>query len=176
MNKINFINTLANLRPSATFLRLHGYSNELGEVANYSLVFHISYPSALERSISILENYQAQNELEVQAKDELISSFKKSLNTNKISESYSPCLDQEGNVIKGIKLHNKTNTLYLYGAVINKDVIKPCNRKQVNKRILTLVKDKLRALTPVNAFCQFKITSDRVQHISVEKLQIKPSF
>lgn len=176
MDKINFINTLANLRPSATFLRLHGYSNEFGEVANYSLVFHISYPSALDRSISILENYQAQNALEVQAKDELINSFKKSLNTNKISEAYSACLDQDGNAIKGIKLHKNTDTLYLYGAVINKDVIKPCIRKQANKRILTLVKDKLRALTPVNAFCQFKITSDRVQHISVEKLQIKPSF
>ena len=42
MNKFDFVGTLASIRPAATFLRLHHYRNELGEVADYNIVFHIN--------------------------------------------------------------------------------------------------------------------------------------
>jgi hypothetical protein len=180
MNQHDFVNVLAKLRPSATFLQLHKYQNEVGEVANYNIVFHVSYKSALERSILSLESYHPLDDLEAIAKDQLLDSHRASLSKLESSsdsdERYSYFYDSEGSVIKGVKLHKLTNTLHLYGAVVSKKVTTPVVRKVTNKSGLTLAKDKLRQLTPLSAFCQFKITSDKVDKISVEKLQIKPKF
>lgn len=179
MNQQQFVAELANLRPASTFLTLRGYRNEASEIADYSIAFHMSYRSALEKSKAILQGLALSNDLEKQARDELVASFDKSLLNmetpiDEIEDGYQRFFDEEGNHIKGVKLHVATNTLHLYGLVVHKRVLMPGNYKQTNRRPLTIAKDKLRYLTPVGKFRQFRLLPSQVDRISVEKLSLLP--
>lgn len=180
MNQIQFVTELGKLRTSSTFLTLKGYRSESGEVADYNIVFHMSYKNALLRSIAVLESIIPEDELEAQAKKECLESFMTSLdkmeNTpiEEIEDSYRRFTDSDGQYIKGVKLHEETNTLHVYGLVVNKKVIMPGIYKKTNRKPLTIAKDKLRRLCPVSKFRQFKITPDQLDSICVEGLHLLP--
>jgi hypothetical protein len=180
MDQQQFVSELAALRPSSTFLTLKGYRNEAAEIADYNLAFHISYRSALEKSKAILQGLVLSNDLERQAQSELIMSFDKSLQNieqttiEDIEDGYQRFFDEENNYIKGVKLHVATHTLHLYGLVVHKRVLMPGNYKPTNRRPLTIAKDKLRYLTPVGKFRQFRILPSQVDYIRIEKLSLLP--
>jgi hypothetical protein len=180
MDNQQFVAELTKLRPSSTFLTLKGYRNESSEVADYSVAFHISYRSALEKSIAMLEGMPLITDLEKQAREELSASFRQSLakmdekSVEKIEDGYTRFFDEEGRYIKGVKLHVATDTLHIYGLVSQKRILMPGNYKKVNHKPLTIAKDKLRYLTPCGKFRQFRITKDNVDHISVEKITLFP--
>jgi hypothetical protein len=173
-----FIEALSKLRPSSTFLTIRGYSNDHGEVADYSIIFHINYRSALERSLLQLESIVPENDLEAQAKKELITSYKTSLEKmdtiplEEAEENYTYFKDENGHPIKGVKLHKENNTLYLYGLVVHKRVLIPGNYKEVKSRPLTLAKNKLKRDLSVNKFRQFKILPSQIEEINVEHLSM----
>jgi hypothetical protein len=182
MNKEEFVSELGRLRPGATFLSLLGYRNEYSEVADYSIVFHMSYHKALERSLTALQGVVPGSDYESIAKRELIDSYTKSLDKmattpiEDLEDNYTRFLDENGNYIKGVKMHTETGTLHLYGLVNHKRVIMPgmYPNKADTRRPLTVAKDKLRKLCPVNKFRQFKLTPDQVDHISVQNLSLLP--
>jgi len=180
MNNEQFVAELGKLNKSATFLTLSKYRNAQGSVADYSIVFHISYKSALEKSIQILQSLPINTEVERQAQEELLESFNRSLNnihtTDDVSKEahYATYEDTYGNTIKGCKLHRATNTLHLYGRVVNKKVYIPGSYKEKNSRPLTRVKAKMRNKCPVGSFRQFKITPDQVERIQVQNLSLLP--
>ncbi len=171
---------LSKLRPSSTFLTLKGYRNEYGEVADYSIIFHMSYENALRKSINTLQQYIPINDVYAQAKNELIDSFESSLNKiqetpiEKIEDGYTRFFDENNNYIKGIKLHAATQTLHLYGLVSQKKILIPGTYPKKNKRELTIAKDKLRAMCSVGKFRQFKILPQNVDSISVENISLLP--
>ena len=129
------------------------------------LLFTCATQNALEKSIILLEGISLSTDLEKQARDELLISFHQSL--AKVDESpieeredgYTHFVNDDGSFIKGVKLHNATNTLHLYGSVVHKRVLLPGNYKQVNSKPLTIAKNKLKYICPVGQFRQFKITS-----------------
>jgi hypothetical protein len=164
-----FISKLASLRKSSTFLTLKGYRSETGEVADYSLVFNMSYKNALRRSILELDKFIPSNPLEETAKKELMHSFSKSLSSSNEEKHYEQVKDGDGNVIKGIKIHKESGTLHLYGLIVHKKVIMPGEKKIVNHKELTVIKNKLRANLPVSKFRQFKLLADQLDTISVDK-------
>lgn len=180
MNRESFINELSSIRPSSTFISIMGYRNDHGEVADYNVVFHMSYRNALLRSIAILESVVPTDDLEAQAKKECIESFMTSLDKvettpiEELDDGYRRFTDSNGKYIKGVKLHEESDTLHLYGLVVNKKVIVPGTYKTKNSKPLTIAKDKLRRLCPVSKFRQFKITPDQVDRISVEGLNLLP--
>lgn len=181
MDQTQFVNELSKLRPGSTFLTVKGYLNEASEVADYSIVFHMSYENALKKSIEVLEKTKVTGKLEKQAKQELIDSFNRSLakgasdpELEERDPTYSHFKDEAGNYVKGVKLHDATNTLHLYGLVVHKKVLMPGHYPEKNKRELTKAKDKLRHLTPVGKFRQFKITPAQVDSISVENISLLP--
>jgi hypothetical protein len=180
MNKEQFVSELAKLRPSATFLSLIGYRNEYSEVADYNIIFHISYENALKKSIFVLESYVPADDMLARAKEELIDGYNSSLNkmantpVEEIDDEYTRFFDENGKYIKGVKLHTKTNVLHLYGLVNNKRVIMPGHYPTSNKRELTLAKDKLRKMCSVNKFRQFKILPSQVDKICVENISLLP--
>ena len=181
MNKIDFITALSGLRPSATFMHLHKYKNEAGEVADYNIVFNISYQSALERSIEKLQNYQTSSKIEEVAKQQLLDGYQaslKKLETHQADEKhYSKVFSSNGTLLKGVKLHNKSNTLHLYGALIDKRVISPPFKKGTAKKSqLAVAKYNLNKMTPLSAFRQFKITPNNLEKIVVDKISIIPSM
>jgi hypothetical protein len=181
LNKEQFVAELAKLRPSSTFLTLMGYRNAHSEVANYSIVFHISYANALQKSIRILQELNTSSPLEQKACQELLHSYSASLEWARMSEFpkdddvYSGFLDENLNHIKGIKMHCETQTLHLYGLVVHKRVLMPgCYSESRNRRELTIAKDNLRKLCPVSKFRQFKIVPEQVDYITVENLSLLP--
>src|SRR5678815_2816041 len=171
MDQKEFVSELSKLRPSATFLSLAGYRNEHGEVADFSIVFHMSYESALKRSLTALESVVPSDTLEAIAKLELIDGYTMSLQKMavtpiiEIEDAYTRFFDADGTYIKGIKLHTETNTLHLYGLVNSKRILIPGSYPKRNKRPLTVAKDKLRKLCPVEKFRQFKVTPSQVDRI-----------
>jgi len=180
MDQKEFVSELSKLRPSATFLSLAGYRNEHGEVADFSIVFHMSYESALKRSLTALESVVPSDTLEAIAKLELIDGYTMSLQKMavtpiiEIEDAYTRFFDADGTYIKGIKLHTETNTLHLYGLVNSKRILIPGSYPKRNKRPLTVAKDKLRKLCPVEKFRQFKVTPSQVDRIAVENLSLLP--
>lgn len=180
MNKSQFVSELAKLRPSSTFLTLMGYRNEYSEVADYSIVFHMSYENCLKRSIKALEGIVPTDDLETFAKRELIDGYNKSLSKmsmtpiEEVDDAYTRFFDSDDSYIKGVKVHTKTDTLHLYGLVNHKRVIMPGTYPKSNKRALTIAKDKLRRLCPVDKFRQFRILPSQVDLISVEHLSLLP--
>ena len=178
MDNLQFVTELAKLRTGSTFLVLKGYRNEASEVADYNIVFHMSYENALKKSIEVLSELTLTGDLEKLARLDLISSFTKSLgNPVKVEDresAYAYYVDDDNTPIKGVKLHVATNTLHLYGLVVNKRVYMPGMYAKTNKKPLTVAKDKLRHLTPVGKFRQFKILPSQVDSISVENLSLLP--
>jgi hypothetical protein len=180
MNNSQFVAELAKLKPSSTFLTVKGYRNEASEIADYSIVFNISYRSALEKSIAILQEMNLTSELEKYARDELVESHNKSLvkiaslPLEEIERGYQRFFDENDNHIKGIKLHIASNTLHLYGLVVHKRVLMPGEYGTDLRKRSTVVKDKLRYLTPVGKFRQFKITPAQVDAIKVQNLSLLP--
>lgn len=180
MNKIDFVSELSKLRTSATFLSLTGYRNEHGEVADYSIVFHISYENALKRSIMALECVVPEDDMQTLAKQQLLDGYNKSLSNiattpvEEVENAYTRFLDSNGKYVKGVRLHTETNTLYIYGMLNSKRVTAAGIYPARNKRPLTIAKDKLRRLCSVDKFRQFKITPSQVQKISVENISLLP--
>lgn len=180
MNQAEFVAELAKLRTSSTFLNLHRYTNASGEIADFNIIFHMSYENALKRSINILERVIPDSDLQSQAKAECLTSFVESLKkidevaVEDIDDAYLRFFNDDQSYIKGVKLHAESATLHLYGLVHQKRVIVPGVYKTVNSRPLTIEKDKLRRLTPVSKFRQFKITPEQVDRIAVQGLSLLP--
>lgn len=180
MNRERFVAELSKLRPASTFLSLTKYRNEFSEVADYSIVFHMSYETALQKSIAALEKFQPFSVLQCQAKKSLLESYQFSLGkmahtpVEEIDDAYTRFFDSQGRYIKGVKMHTKTQTLHLYGLLSHKRVIMPGLYPPDTRAELTVIKDELRKMTPVGKFRQFRVRPDQVDKIAVEKLTLLP--
>ena len=181
MNKLEVLEALSKLRPNATFLTLRDYCNDAGEVSDVSIVFHISYESALNKSIEVLSAVETASELEEQAKQDLLTSWRNSLarieqdGPVEIRENgYTHLHDENGNWIKGVKIHDETGCLHLNGMVVHKKITVPGQYTPVNSRPLTKAKNKLMRLCPMSKFRQYKIVPEKVGAIRVDGLDILP--
>ncbi len=178
MDNKSFVAEISKLKPGSTFMCIKGYRSESGKVADYSLVFNMSYTNALKRSIDTVNAMSLGTDLERQARDELIASWTKSLsNPEKVEErepAYTYYTDPDGKPINGIKLHTATNTLHLYGLVAQQREYLSGMYKPVNSKPLTIAKKKLTSLTACGKFRQFKITPENVDSINVQGLELLP--
>lgn len=178
MNNKDFVKEISKVGNGATFLSVNEYTNSHGEIADYSIIFNVSYESVLKRSITQLETYLPEDSIELQAKLELIKSYEASLkklsssSEEEIQAHYTHFKGKDG-YIKGVKLHTDSNTLHLYGTVVHKRVIQDGSYKKVNSSALTLAKKKISADLPVAKWRQFKITPSQVKSISVRKNHIE---
>lgn len=174
-----FLQELSKIGSGATFLTVSEYTNSVGEVADYSITFHVSYQSLLLRSLVQLESYVPENELELKAKQELAKSYQASLDKmnstemEQLEEHYTHFKDSNGNYIKGVKLHNASNALHIYGVVVHKRVITPGTYKKVESKPLTLAKNKISNMLPISKWRQFKITPEQVKSINVQHKRIE---
>lgn len=174
----NLVKTFANLRPSSTFLSIKEYQNNDGEVSNFGLVFHVSYLTLLNKSLAIAEKFNPSNELESQAKLEILQSLKNSIDKVKttpieeVDDAYHHFADDAGNFVKGVKLHKNTGELHLYGYQIHKEVLIPGVYKKVNSKPLTLAKRAIEKQLPVKKWRQFKLTPEKFREIKVEGIVI----
>lgn len=180
MNKRKFVNEIAKLRPGSTFLVLHKYINEAGEIADFNIIFHMSYANALKRSIDIVEKFEPVGPLQERAQIEVLASYKESLRRiqtipiEEVDDAYYRYHDEEGKIIQGVKLHIESNILHMFGLIQFKRIIKPGTYKHVNSLPLTIEKKKIRRLCPAGKFRQFRLHPSQVEKIVVQKLHLLP--
>lgn len=175
---------LATLRPDAQFLGIFGYNNVgNGRIADFSIVFHISYHNSLKRSIQILKNYRPSLldcrefslDTLIRAREELLDSFDRSIrgvNYCPAAESYDKVVDFYGKPIPGVKLHREQDLLHLYGFVVHVKEISPPIKEKGELMELTRAKKFLRHLAKSNKWVQFRLERDRFKKIGVGNLTI----
>jgi hypothetical protein len=180
MNANEFVSAIASVRPQATFLTLHGYRAESGEVADHQIVFHVSYRTLLERSVVALNALQVSDDLQAQAKGEVFESLTASLakveetTVEDIEDAYERFFDDSGAHIKGIKRHIESGVMHLYGTTVQKRVIVPGTYKEVKSKPLTIAKNKIRASLPVSKWRQYRVKHDQLDRVSVDSLKLLP--
>lgn len=185
MNQQELVATLAQLNPSSTFLYIEGYTNLQSEKADFILRFNMSWENALKKSIAFLEEFETTSDLEAQAKNQLLQSWKKSLKKHEetpieeIDDSYRRFFDPFGKEIKGVKLLRAVDgnapKLYIFGLLHLKRVIEPVAYKPKNSSALTLCKVKLTSLVPAGRFRQFHFDLSKLSKISIRGLEIIPT-
>lgn len=164
------------IKPGATFMSIMQYENNYSELSNFGLVFHVNYINAVRRSLNILLAYQPGTSLERQGRQELLDSYRDTLrgyNPRATSaHAYSPIVDGHQELIKGVKYHDRGTAVHLWGFRVNKVILRPGLYPAYNSYDLTHVKRKLRNMTPLRNFRQFKLVEGRFQKIGVANLSL----
>lgn len=178
---------LSEIRKNSTFLTVHHYVNNFGEISDYSIAFHVNYLNAVQRAKNLLEAYQPTSEdclnrpytvdhLRV-ARDELIPSFGMTIDGyNPLATSadaYEEIMDQDKVLIPGVKLHKEQDILHLWGFRLHKRVVFPGNYPKDNRQLKTIAKDELRSMSPLGRFGQFKLMPGKFMKFVVEGLTVK---
>lgn len=178
---------LSEVQKGSTFLTVHHYLNNFGEISDFSIVFHINYLKAVARSAELLAAYSptredalnrpyTHRELEV-AKKELLESFKMTMAGNntlaKSAHSYSRVDNGEGQPICGVKLHDSQDILHLIGFRVHKNILLKGKYPPDNRAAKTIAKDDLRSRLPVGRFTQFKLTPGKFRSLVVSGMTIQ---
>ena len=176
---------LNEIRPSATFLTVHHYLNNYGEISDFSVCFHISYINAIKRSKELLTRYEPSimdcidtpynfHTLQV-AREELLLSFDRTLDGTSVSSSahaYNPIDIGEGN-IPGVKLHAKQDYLHIIGFRVYKNILMKGSYPEDRRMPKTVAKHDLKSRLPISKFVQFKLSPSRFHKVVVENLTIR---
>lgn len=163
------------IRPGATFLSVMGYQNNYEEVSNFGIVFHVDYFNAVRKALNIWQNYKPTTQEEKVARVQLIDSYSDSLRGQSRSTSahvYTPIVDGDGNLIKGVKWFTGGREIHLWGFVVHRVVVSPGNYPETRSNAVTLAKKALLKQTPLSKFRQYKLVPGRFDHVGVQKLTL----
>lgn len=157
----NLQTTLQTSPTGVSFVGVTGYTNSKGEVSNVLLNVGASLANAKAKDIETLQGLKVssletdfETDLLEQARLALIASLKKPSKAR--SEGQKDAYTHLGN---GLKVHNETNEIYIFGLVYSKTVIKKGEYKKVNSRPLTLAKNYLRKkFMRSTKYRQYKLT------------------
>ena len=167
----------SHVRPQATFLSILEYMNNYHEIADFTICFHVDYLNAVERSFNIVEKYNPKDDIEAEAREEILQSFQWTLNgfnpLYTCRDVYEDILDADGKPIPGIKLHSQQDIVHIVGKRVRKNIISEglyLDRNSANK---TVAKRIIKAKTPISKWVQFKLVPNRFRELSVQKMRIK---
>jgi len=144
------------------------YINQQNEKHQTLFNVGIDYQRAKQKDIEFLKQLDVttmkshlDNELLETARTALLESFIKP-STNR-SEGIANAYTHLGN---GLKIHNETQTVYVYGMKVHKRVIEEGNYQEDTRGELTKAKDAIRSLLKSTRYRQFKIESSLQYKIS----------
>lgn len=158
------INLLNAIMPNVVgYVKLDNYTNKFGEVANHLFNVGVNYGKAKIKDVATLETMPVTNlatsvissVLLEQARAALIAGFVKPSKARSAGQ-----IDAYTHVGTGIKVHNVTGDIYIYGYRENKEIITKGVYPTVNSRALTLAKNILKKDLKTNKFVNFKIKGD----------------
>jgi hypothetical protein len=144
------------------------YVNQHNEKHQTLFNVGVDYQRAKQRDIEFLRqldvatmNSNLDNELLETARIALLESFIKPSKAR--SEGIANAYTHLGN---GLKIHNETQTVYVYGMKVSKRVIEEGNYQEDTRSGLTRAKDAIRALLKSTQYRQFKIENSLQYKIS----------
>jgi hypothetical protein len=154
--------TLSKSPTGVSFVGINGYTNKFGEISNNTINIGASYEKAKLKDIETLKNV---NLLKVsfnsdkitleKARIELINSLQKPDKTRSIGQK-----NAYTHITTGLKVHNVTGEVIIYGFSVNKKIIQKGVYPVVNSRKLTIAKNELKEglNLKTNKFKQYKIS------------------
>lgn len=157
-----------------SFVAIRNYTNKFGEVSDNLLNVGASYEKAKAKDVEFLENinfadYQFKSDLSLldEARKELIAAFIKpdENRSNGQKDAYT-------HIVKGVKVHNETGVLYVYGYRENKKILKEGVYPTVKSRPLTIAKDELRKLLRTGKFTQYALEIGNEVRANGETLEL----
>lgn len=182
MKELNskFINNISKLDRNNIFVNISKYKNEFNEISNFQIYFCVNYIDLIKKSLDKLNNYHplitdckdfSFYDLR-QAKSELVSSFKDTLNGYNprytCHNVYEP-ITNKNNVVPGVKLHINQNILHLEGVLLNKVILSSGSYTEYDSNTLTKAKNFLRKKLPVDKWRQFKLDLNKFNTINIQK-------
>ena len=142
-----------------SFFSVKNYTNSSGEISNQLINIGVRYETAKQKDIEFLENinlseYQFKSPIELieQAKAELIASLIKPDENRSFGQT-----NAYTTIFSGVKVHNLSGLLYIYGYSVSKTILKEGVYKSVNSKPLTIAKDELRKLLKSTKYKQFSL-------------------
>lgn len=152
---------IRNSPTGVSFVSIKGYENSKGEISNNRINVGMDYEKCKTLDIATLENLDLTT---VKTKTDLITLEK--ARTELINAFISPNknmsnaqADAYTHLCKGVKCHNETGELYIYGYREHKEVLVKGEYPVVNSKPLTIAKDELRKLLRTGKFTNFKVSN-----------------
>jgi hypothetical protein len=170
---LKVINSLSNALVKSpngvTLVSIKGYRNSYGEISNNVVNVGASLSNAKNKDIEKLQSLDVttygDSILLEKARVELINSFIKP-NENRSQGQ----IDAYTIVAKGIKVHNETGEIYIFGLRKDKKVIEQGVYPIVNSKPLTIAKNTLKKNLKSSKFTQFKLSATSVIRTNGEEL------
>ena len=156
------------LTKGATFISFLYKTKGTGESSIYTLNFGIKYKNAVCADFETLCNYVPKDELEAQAKEEILKSMTETL-TEGVSSGYT----QHGlweSLAPGVRLNKESGEVAFYGFIHSREVVEPGTpKKPVNSKPLTLAKKAIEKSCNFkrNRFGQFVISPENLAGIKI---------
>ncbi len=157
-----------------SFVSIKNYTNKQNETSNNLINVGINYESAKAKDIEFLENldlttHNFKNPIDLlkEAKEELILAFL-APNENRSTGQQNTYT----NILKGVKIHNQTGVLYLYGYREQKTILVKGDYKPIKSAPLTIAKNELRALLRTGKFTQFALEIGNTIKTNGETLEL----
>jgi hypothetical protein len=150
---------IAKSKNGVTFLSISNYTNKNGEIANHLINLGAKYETAKQKDIEFLRNFNVTDldfkseytKIET-ARTELLQSF---LTPNENRSNGQ--IDAYTFISVGLKVHNETGLLYIYGLRANKTVLQKGTYKEVKSSELTIAKNEIRKHLKTGQFTQYAI-------------------
>ena len=161
-----------------SFVSIKNYTNKEGEVSNNLINVGIKYESAKQKDIDFLTNlnlneaikeYSLKSEISLleEAKSELIAAFIKPDENRSNGQ-----INAYTNIFAGVKVHNETGVLYIYGYRENKTVLVKGTYKEVKSKPLTIAKNEIRKLLKTGKFTQYALEVGNTLKLNGETLEL----
>lgn len=142
-----------------SFVSIRNYTNTSGETSNNLINVGMSYTNAKKKDIETLETLNVK-EHSFKSTPENIEAARVALIAAFIAPDKARSEGQKDAytvISEGIKVHNETGQIYIYGYREKKEVLKAGEYKVVNSSDLTIAKNELRKLLRTGKFTQYAL-------------------
>ena len=160
LSVINLVkNAVSNSITGVSFFSIKNYTNSSNEVANVLINVGINYEKSKEQDLAFLENLKYTDhefkcnkaDFDVARLELIVSMIKPNENrSNGQKDAYTP-------IFSGVKVHNETGVLYIYGYRVSKKVLVEGEYKEVKSSPKTLAKKEIQKLLKTGKFAQYAI-------------------
>ena len=167
--------TIAKSPNGVSFIAINGYLNSSNEISNNLLNIGASYQNAKNKDIETLQNcditklnFSVDMPTVLIAKTELINSLIKPDQNRSDGQ-----INAYTHICTGLKVHNSTGKLYVWGFRENKTVITKGEYKTINKQKKTIAKDELKKQLNLRTdkFKQFILNNISTMKLNKETLE-----
>lgn len=135
-----------------SFCSIKNYTNQEGEVSDYLFNIGVSYTKAKEKDLEFLKNLDITN---MQWQSAMVDIIKANGELIRSLEAPTKEKDIYTFITNGLKVHNDTGLIYVFGMKVSKKVKEAIDYGEDTRRPLTKAKDEIRKLMKTTKYRQF---------------------